>query len=64
LHCAFVASYTPDCDFADLVSKLAGGGYRMMFATAEKVIARRGDRVREDGEGLGDVDVLQLQVRL
>lgn len=27
-----VATYTPDCDFDDLVSKLAGVGYRMMDA--------------------------------
>jgi len=32
-----VASYTPDCDFDDLVSKLAGVGYRMMDAAAGMV---------------------------
>ena len=29
-----VASYTPDCDFDALVTKLAGVGYRMMDAAA------------------------------
>jgi hypothetical protein len=29
---ALVGSYTPDCDFDDLVTKLSGVGYRMMDA--------------------------------
>jgi len=29
---ALVGSYAPDCDFDDLVTKLAGVGYRMMDA--------------------------------